>query len=127
MDSPEASAGNTAYFPVNTKGALLFFGKASCVQCHAVSARSNEMFSDFNQWTPILLANQGVPVDIVIGANHGNNKIEIVTDEKAVWPRDANVPTPHWNLRVSPLVTSTSCTSTPSSSATICAHTVACD
>ena len=26
MDSPEASAGNTAYFPVNTKGALLFFG-----------------------------------------------------------------------------------------------------
>jgi amidase len=26
MDSPEASVGNTAYFPVNTKGALLFFG-----------------------------------------------------------------------------------------------------
>jgi cytochrome c peroxidase len=29
------------------KGALLFFGKAGCVTCHAVSGRSNEMFSDF--------------------------------------------------------------------------------
>ena len=41
-------------------------------------------------------------------------------------PRDANVPTPHGKRRVSPLVTSTSRTSTPSSSATTCAHTVAC-
>lgn len=30
------------------KGALLFFGKAGCVSCHAVSGQSNEMFSDFN-------------------------------------------------------------------------------
>ena len=29
------------------KGALLFFGKAGCVSCHAVSGQSNEMFSDF--------------------------------------------------------------------------------
>jgi cytochrome c peroxidase len=29
------------------KGALLFFGRARCVECHAVSGRSNEMFSDF--------------------------------------------------------------------------------
>ena len=28
-------------------GALLFFGAAGCVQCHAVAGRSNEMFSDF--------------------------------------------------------------------------------
>lgn len=28
-------------------GALLFFGKAKCVRCHAVSGESNEMFSDF--------------------------------------------------------------------------------
>jgi cytochrome c peroxidase len=28
-------------------GALLFFGSANCVSCHAVSDRSNEMFSDF--------------------------------------------------------------------------------
>ena len=31
------------------KGALLFFGSAGCVHCHAVSGRSNEMFSDFKQ------------------------------------------------------------------------------
>jgi cytochrome c peroxidase len=29
------------------RGALLFFGKARCVACHAVSGQSNEMFSDF--------------------------------------------------------------------------------
>lgn len=29
------------------RGGLLFFGKASCVKCHAVSGPSNEMFSDF--------------------------------------------------------------------------------
>jgi cytochrome c peroxidase len=28
-------------------GALLFFGKANCVQCHSVAGKSNEMFSDF--------------------------------------------------------------------------------
>ena len=28
-------------------GALLFFGKAGCVPCHAVRGKSNEMFSDF--------------------------------------------------------------------------------
>ncbi len=31
------------------RGALHFFGKAGCVQCHAVSGQSNEMFSDFSQ------------------------------------------------------------------------------
>lgn len=31
------------------RGALLFFGKAKCVTCHAVSGISNEMFSDFRQ------------------------------------------------------------------------------
>lgn len=29
------------------EGALLFFGKAGCVGCHAVKGQSNEMFSDF--------------------------------------------------------------------------------
>lgn len=31
-------------------GALLFFGKAGCVQCHAVAGTSNEMFSDFQEY-----------------------------------------------------------------------------
>jgi cytochrome c peroxidase len=30
-------------------GALLFFGRARCVSCHAVAGESNEMFSDFRQ------------------------------------------------------------------------------
>jgi cytochrome c peroxidase len=30
-------------------GAVLFFGRAGCVSCHAVSGSSNEMFSDFAQ------------------------------------------------------------------------------
>jgi cytochrome c peroxidase len=29
------------------RGALLFFGKAACVSCHAVGGNANEMFSDF--------------------------------------------------------------------------------
>ena len=29
------------------EGALLFFGKAGCVACHAVAGNANEMFSDF--------------------------------------------------------------------------------
>src|SRR5262249_31258198 len=31
------------------KGALIFFGKGRCVECHAVAGESNEMFSDFQQ------------------------------------------------------------------------------
>ena len=31
------------------QGAVLFFGRAGCVHCHAVSGQSNEMFSDFRQ------------------------------------------------------------------------------
>jgi cytochrome c peroxidase len=31
------------------RGGLLFFGKAGCVACHAVSGKSNEMFSDFQE------------------------------------------------------------------------------
>ena len=30
-------------------GAVLFFGRAGCVRCHAVSGPANEMFSDFRQ------------------------------------------------------------------------------
>jgi cytochrome c peroxidase len=29
------------------RGALLFFGRARCVECHAVSGESNELFTDF--------------------------------------------------------------------------------
>jgi cytochrome c peroxidase len=45
----------TALTTSQKRGAVLFFGKAGCVQCHAVAGDSNEMFSDF---TPHVL---GVP------------------------------------------------------------------
>jgi cytochrome c peroxidase len=37
----------TALTERQKNGALLFFGAARCVECHAVSGQSNEMFSDF--------------------------------------------------------------------------------
>ena len=37
----------TAMSEAEKRGALLFFGKARCVACHAVAGESNEMFSDF--------------------------------------------------------------------------------
>jgi cytochrome c peroxidase len=49
------------------KGALLFFGKANCASCHAVSGKSNEMFSDFQ------MHNIGVPqIAPYFGAGKGN-------------------------------------------------------
>jgi cytochrome c peroxidase len=48
--------GNVDAMTVDQKqGALLFFGKANCVACHAVAGQSNEMFSDFK------MHNIGVP------------------------------------------------------------------
>ena len=38
-----------ALTPAEKRGAVLFFGRAGCVACHAVSGTSNEMFSDFRQ------------------------------------------------------------------------------
>ena len=40
---------HNALTPSEKRGAVLFFGRAGCVQCHAVSGVSNEMFSDFRQ------------------------------------------------------------------------------
>jgi cytochrome c peroxidase len=49
------------------RGALLFFGRARCVECHTVSGQSNEMFSDFEPHTI------GVPqVAPVFGKGRGN-------------------------------------------------------
>ncbi len=36
-----------AMTPGQKRGALLFFGRAGCVSCHAVAGPANEMFSDF--------------------------------------------------------------------------------
>ncbi|HEX6133045.1 MAG TPA: cytochrome c peroxidase [Longimicrobiales bacterium] len=42
--------GNVRAMTENQKrGAVLFFGRAGCVQCHAVAGAANEMFSDFRE------------------------------------------------------------------------------
>lgn len=49
------------------RGALLFFGKAKCVNCHAVAGKANEMFSDFEEY------NIGVPqISPAFGVGKGN-------------------------------------------------------
>lgn len=60
--------GETTAMTVQEKrGALLFFGKANCVACHAVSGQSNEMFSDFK------MHNIGVPqIAPYFGVGKGN-------------------------------------------------------
>lgn len=53
------------------RGALLFFGKAGCVQCHAVAGPSNEMFSDFENHVI------GVPqIAPFFGVGRGNVKFD---------------------------------------------------
>jgi cytochrome c peroxidase len=49
-----ARGDTSAMTDAEKRGALLFFGKAKCIECHAVSGRSsvgesNEMFSDFEE------------------------------------------------------------------------------
>ncbi len=53
----------TAMTEKQKRGALLFFGKAQCITCHAVSGQSNEMFSDF---TPRVV---GVPQIVPMVSN----------------------------------------------------------
>ena len=43
-----ARGNRTAMTDGQKRGALLFFGRAGCVSCHAVAGRANEMFSDFS-------------------------------------------------------------------------------
>ncbi len=42
-----ARGDNGAMTDAQKRGALLFFGDAGCVSCHAVAGQANEMFSDF--------------------------------------------------------------------------------
>jgi len=60
--------GQVNAMPIEQKrGALLFFGKANCVSCHAVGGKSNEMFSDFRMY------NIGVPqIAPAFGVGKGN-------------------------------------------------------
>jgi cytochrome c peroxidase len=59
------------------RGALLFFGKANCVACHAVAGSSNEMFSDFKNRTA------GVPqIAPFFGLRKGNTIFDGVGEDE---------------------------------------------
>jgi cytochrome c peroxidase len=52
------------------RGALLFFGKARCVECHRVAGKANEMFSDFAMH--VIGVPQIAPRNPTIGGTSGN-------------------------------------------------------
>lgn len=59
------------------RGALLFFGAAGCVRCHAVSGQANQMFSDFQNRVlavPQIAPGFGVGVGNVIFGGPGQNE-----------------------------------------------------
>lgn len=59
------------------RGALLFFGKAGCVGCHAVSGQANEMFSDFTNrriGVPQLAPPFGIESDNVVFDGPGQDE-----------------------------------------------------
>jgi cytochrome c peroxidase len=62
-----AQGERTAMTTQQKRGALLFFGEAGCVRCHAVAGPSNEMFSDFQMHV------LGVPqIAPIFGVGTGN-------------------------------------------------------
>ncbi|MDX1944529.1 MAG: cytochrome c peroxidase [Pirellulaceae bacterium] len=76
------------------KGALLFFGKAKCVQCHSVAGASNEMFSDF---TPHVL---GVPQVV---PDETNSVFDGDGDEDFGLAQITGDPADRYKFRTSPL------------------------
>ena len=81
------------------QGALLFFGKAGCASCHAVSGASNEMFSDFENHV------LGVPqLAPVFGAGSGNVVFDGAgNDEDFGAEQVTGNPADRYQFRTSPL------------------------
>ena len=81
------------------KGALLFFGKARCISCHAVSGQSNEMFSDFKMHVA------GVPqIAPFFGVDEGNVIFDGPgEDEDFGLEQITGDPTDRYKFRTSPL------------------------
>ena len=67
MDAPEASAGNTAYFPVNVKGALLYLGDG-----HAAMGDGE-------------IAGTAIEVPM-----HARVQVDVIKGQKIGWPRFEN-------------------------------------
>jgi cytochrome c peroxidase len=81
------------------RGALLFFGRANCVACHAVAGQASEMFSDFRAH------NIGVPqIAPVFGVGTGNMLFDGPgEDEDYGLARTTGVLADRYRFRTSPL------------------------
>ena len=88
-----------AMTPNQKRGALLFFGKGRCVDCHAVAGQANEMFSDFQprriggpQLAPVF----GIGTGNVIFDGPGEN-------EDFGYEQTEHVPALRYTFRTAPL------------------------
>ena len=90
---------HSAMTTAQKRGALLFFGKAGCVSCHATAGQSNEMFSDFENHV------LGVPqIAPVFGAGTGNVKFDGPgSDEDFGAEQVTGNPADRYKFRSSPL------------------------
>ena len=81
------------------RGAMLFFGRANCVACHAVSGKANEMFTDFGEH------NIGVPqIAPFFGVGKGNVIFDGPgTNEDFGLEQITNNPADRYNFRTAPL------------------------
>jgi cytochrome c peroxidase len=92
--------GETSAMTLQEKqGALVFFGKANCVACHAVGGKSNEMFSDFQ------MHNVGVPqIAPYFGVAKGNTIFDGPgEDEDFGLAQFTGMPQDRYKFRSSPL------------------------
>lgn len=81
------------------RGALLFFGKAGCVRCHAVAGGANEMFSDFEMH--VVAIPQIAPV---FGPGTGNVRLAGPgEDEDFGFEEVSGDPADRYKFRTSPL------------------------
>ena len=81
------------------RGALLFFGKAGCVRCHAVAGGANEMFSDFEMH--VVAIPQIAPV---FGPGTGNVRLAGPgEDEDFGFEEVTGDPADRYKFRTSPL------------------------
>jgi cytochrome c peroxidase len=94
-----ARGDRNALTPPQKRGAILFFGRAGCVSCHAVGGRSNEMFSDFENHV------LGVPqIAPIFGAGRGNVLFDGPgADEDFGMEQVSGDPADRYKFRTSPL------------------------
>ncbi len=87
-----------AMTPREKRGALLFFGKANCVSCHAVAGKANEMFSDFQEY------NIGVPqICPHFGKGLGNVLFDGAENEDYGLEQITNNDSDRYHFRTAPL------------------------